>query len=257
MSGAKVFLDVGAHTGETLRAVMDPRYRFDRIVCFEPSSWCLERLARFRSPQVEIAPFGLWKETGRQILHDPGSVGASLFKEKARSERTQAAHFVRASDWFARNLEVDDTVYLKLNCEGAECDILADLLDSREIRKADFILVHFDVRKVPSQRHREAQVKARLGEAGVQGWRQAEEALIGPSLIARVQHWLDSVGADEYSTLTLSQRLRSSFNHLRYVRAPAALQRARLGRVARNVLPPRLHQRMQAFFYPEVGERPR
>ena len=255
MSGGKVFLDVGAHTGETLRAVVDPRYRFDRIVCFEPSSWCLERLARFRHPQLEIAPFGLWNRTERRILHDPGSVGASLFGEKATSGRTQMARFVRASDWFTENLQAEDTVYVKLNCEGAECDILDDLLDSGEIRKADFILVHFDVRKIPSQRHRENQVKARLREAGVSGWAKADKALVGSSIIARVQHWLDSVGADEYSRLTTAARIRSSVNRLRFVSAPAALQQARLGPLARTVLPRRLHHRLQAFFYPEAGDR--
>jgi FkbM family methyltransferase len=254
VSGAKVFLDVGAHTGETLRAVVDDRYRFDRIVCFEPASWCIERLARFRHPRLEIAPFGLWKESERRILHDPGTVGASIFEEKRRSDKTQEAEFVRASDWFAENIEADDTVFLKLNCEGAECDILEDLLDSGEIRKADFILVHFDVRKVPSQRHRERQVKARLRDEGVENWAEADEVLVGPSMIARIQHWLDSVGADEYSKLGPGGRIRSSLNHLRFARAPAFVQRAGLGRMARKVLPHALYGRFQAFFYPEAGD---
>jgi FkbM family methyltransferase len=252
MSGAKVFLDVGAHIGETLRAVVDQRYRFDRIVCFEPASWCMQRLSRFRDPRVELAPFGLWNRTERGTLHDPGSIGASVFEDKARSNKTETAWFVRASDWFAENLDLDDTVYLKLNCEGAECDILDDLIDSGEIRKADFILVHFDVRKVLSQRHRENEVKARLREEGIDRLVEADEALIGPSMIARVQHWLDSVGADEYPMLTPGDRIRSSVNHLRFVSAPAAIQRARLGPLAHAVLPRRLHRWLQAFFYPEA-----
>jgi FkbM family methyltransferase len=252
MSGAKVFLDVGAHTGETLRAVVDQRYRFDRIVCFEPSLSSLERLSRFRQRQVEVEPFGLWNQTENRVLHDPGSIGASLYEEKARSQRTQMARFVRASDWFAENLDLDDTVYLKLNCEGAECDILDDLIDSGEIRKADFILVHFDVRKIPSQRHREHEVKARLREEGIDRLVEADEALVGPSMIARVQHWLVSVGADEYSTLTPGSRIRSSMNHLRFVSAPAAIQRARLGPLVHAVLPRRMYRWLQAFFYPEV-----
>jgi FkbM family methyltransferase len=255
MSGLKIFLDVGAHTGETLRAVIDRRYRFDRIVCFEPSSWCLERLSRFRHPQLEIAPFGLWNRTERRILHDPGSVGASVFEEKARSARTETVHFVRASDWFAENLVDEDRVYVKLNCEGAECDILEDLLDSAEIRKANFLLIHFDVRKVPSQRHREAEVKARLREAGIERWDEADQVLVGPSMIARLQHWLKLVGADEYSSLKPAARIHSSINELRFVGVPAAFQHARLGRIAQTLLPSRVHRRVQAFFYPEAGDR--
>jgi len=33
----KVFLDIGAHLGETLSEIRKEQYGFDRIVCFEPS----------------------------------------------------------------------------------------------------------------------------------------------------------------------------------------------------------------------------
>jgi FkbM family methyltransferase len=252
--GAKVFLDVGAHTGETLRAVLDPRYRFDRIVCFEPSSMALERLGRFRSPRVEIVPYGLWRETGRRLLHDPGTVGASIFDEKRRSDETEVTQFIRASDWFSENIGDEDNVFLKLNCEGAECDILEDLLDSGEIRKTDHILIHFDVRKIPSQRHRERQVIARLRSEGVSGWVDADEVMIGPSMTARVRHWLDSAGADDYRSLGVADRIQSCLNHVRYVEVPALIQRAHVGGVARRLLPVRIHARLQAFFYPEAGD---
>jgi FkbM family methyltransferase len=248
----KVFLDVGAHVGETLKAVIDPRFQFDRIVCFEPAVSCLRHLARVKDSRMMVAPFGLWKETCERPLYDPGTVGASLFAEKRRSEAVEMARFARASDWFAENVDAHDIVFLKLNCEGAECDILEDLLDSAEIRKVDSILVHFDVRKIPSQRHRERQVKVRLQAAGIRNYAQAEDVLVGPSHVARVQHWLDSVGADEYRSLGPAERVQSTLRHLRFVTAPAFTQRTRLGSVARSVLPHRLHAQMQAFIYPEA-----
>ena len=36
----KVFLDVGAHLGETLEVVQDRRWGFERIVSFEPAPGC-------------------------------------------------------------------------------------------------------------------------------------------------------------------------------------------------------------------------
>jgi hypothetical protein len=43
----KVFLDVGAHLGETLEAALDPRYAFDRIYCFEPAQTCRAQLEAY------------------------------------------------------------------------------------------------------------------------------------------------------------------------------------------------------------------
>lgn len=32
----RIFLDVGAHDGQTLAEVLKPEYRFDRVYAFEP-----------------------------------------------------------------------------------------------------------------------------------------------------------------------------------------------------------------------------
>src|SRR5437867_1635846 len=125
MPGVKVFLDVGAHTGETLRAVRDPKYGFERIFCFEPSASCRKALRAVHDSRVTICAFGLWNETCEHVLHDSGSLGASLFADKFPTQRLQEpARFVRATDWFRANLDRRDEIYLKLNCEGAEFDIV-------------------------------------------------------------------------------------------------------------------------------------
>jgi hypothetical protein len=103
MHEVKVFLDVGAHTGETLRAVRDPKYGFDHIYCFEPSAACRAALESVRDRRVTVCPFGLWNATVERVLHDSGSLGASLFADKFSTERPgERAQFVRASEWFAR-----------------------------------------------------------------------------------------------------------------------------------------------------------
>ena len=40
----KIFLDVGAHIGETVKIVLDPKYGFDAIYCFEPSEECCKTI---------------------------------------------------------------------------------------------------------------------------------------------------------------------------------------------------------------------
>src|SRR5207253_9815138 len=101
----------------------------------------------------------------------------------------------RASNWFRENLREDDHVYLKLNCEGSECDILDDLLDSGEIRKVRSALVDFDVRKFPSLAHREPEVRGRLEASGYSPILCLKESYKGPTHAATVENWLRSAGA--------------------------------------------------------------
>jgi len=82
----RIFLDVGAHTGEMLAAVLDPGFRFDEIFCFEPSRLCREKLrsAAGHDVRVRILKFGLWNSTALAPLFDPGSQGGSLFRYIAK-----------------------------------------------------------------------------------------------------------------------------------------------------------------------------
>lgn len=197
----KVFLDVGAHTGGTLRAVRDPKYGFEYIFCFEPSARCRAALEAVRDSRVTVCPFGLWNETGEQVLYDSGSIGASLFADKFHSERpARPARFVRATDWFRANLDRRDEIYLKLNCEGAEFDIVEDLLDSGELDYVRSVMIDPDVRKIPSRAHREREVVERLRKAGLTNYVFEEDVMIGTTHHRRIQHWLRVAGAERHSS---------------------------------------------------------
>lgn len=187
----RVFLDVGANTGQSLEAAMDPAFRFDRIYCFEPVASCLERLAKIADERVWIAPYGLWNKTCRQDVFEPGRKGAGLWKkDKGRSDETETCEFRRASDWFAENVVFGDEVYLKLNCEGAECDILDDLLDSGEFEKVSYVMIDFDVRKIASQKHREAEIRERLSAFTFPRWATSKQVMIGETHQDRIKNWL-------------------------------------------------------------------
>jgi FkbM family methyltransferase len=194
----KVFLDVGAHVGETLKPALDPRYRFDRIVCFEPVESCAAILDSQADERVEICRFGLWKENSRRPIYGAGALGATLFANGDPSGPTDIVELRRASDWFWEHISEDDHVYLKLNCEGSECDILDDLLDSGEIRKIKSILVDFDVRKIPSLAYRENEITERLKRTRYSKILYLKELYKGPTHTATVENWLRSAGAEPY-----------------------------------------------------------
>lgn len=184
----KTFLDVGAHMGQTLAAVMSSD--FDRIVCFEPAPACWPVLRGLADSRVSVERFGLWNRTCDAPLFQPGTMGAGLWKkDRATVDETQVCKFVRASDWMACTVGAFEQVFLKLNCEGAECDILDDLLDSGQFANVSFVMIDFDVRKIASMKHRQAEVMERLAAytfPRVAG----KESRVGATHAERIQHWL-------------------------------------------------------------------
>lgn len=220
----RVFVDVGAHNGETLHVALDPKWGFERIYALEPASACEEPLSGFRDPKLTIQRIGLGDETRRITLHGAGLLGGSVYADKRQKAvdasliSTEEIDLVRASDWFADNLPPDAEVFLKLNCEGSECDILADLLDSGRSSQICNIYVDFDIRKVPGQEHRQEEIERRLqgsgvkyatpeslgcsGNAGVIKWLKGSLPAVQSSLSGRIRHALRSY-ASPYERIRL------------------------------------------------------
>jgi FkbM family methyltransferase len=184
----KVFLDIGAHIGETLSVVRQPRWGFDRIVCFEPAPVCWPQIEALADERVELCRFGLWSEDKTITLHNPGYVGASIAADSSAVTDTMECEFRDAAAWFAQNLAEGDLVYAKINIEGAEADLIDRLFQSGELSKIDHLLVHFDVRKAPSLAHREPGIHAALLASGVD-FQPAEKIQFG-GVIRGTRNWL-------------------------------------------------------------------
>lgn len=190
----KIFLDVGAHTGETLKIALEKKYGFNKIYCFEPVPECCDRLKKFKDKRVTVYEYGFWDKNKKGEIYAPQTRGASLFKEKFHHKvKSQIIKLVRASGWFKNNLKKGDRVYLKLNCEGAECTILNDLINTNEYKKIDVLMVDFDVRKIPSQKHLMNDMKARLKTLGIPKIFYIDEFHLGKKTHSHFTHfWLDN-----------------------------------------------------------------
>jgi hypothetical protein len=118
-------------------------------------------------------------------------------KDKAKSDANEICLFIDASEWFYLNIGVGDTVFLKLNCEGAECDILDDLLDSGAFSMVTFAMIDFDVRKIASQKHRQAEILTRFNDCGIAYPRVAitKQVMKGATHQERIKNWLRVVEA--------------------------------------------------------------
>jgi FkbM family methyltransferase len=206
----KIFIDVGMNQGQTISAILEPthgfdrlycKYKFDRIYGFEPVPQLHALVkSRFRDSRFTLYPAGLWKETCSRPVYSPGTQSASIFPDKTNVDpsHTLQCNFIRASDWFRDHIADNDEVYMKLNCEGSEADIIEDLLDADQYFKLTSVLVAFDVRKVPSQTYREDVIKRRLQENGCSNlveW----ETLPGQSRRERIERWLTMCGAARIS----------------------------------------------------------
>jgi FkbM family methyltransferase len=185
----RIFLDIGAHEGETLSVAKDERWRFDRIVCFEPAPACWPAIDALADSRVELARFGLWKQDDSLVLHNVGQIGASMSDDKDTSTGVDATcEFRDAGKWFATNLDPEDEVFAKINVEGAEADVVRRLAETGTLALIDHLMIHFDVRKVPSLRHREVECRTHLDAAGVD-YQPAEDIEFG-GVYRGTRNWL-------------------------------------------------------------------
>lgn len=158
----KVFVDVGLHRGFTIIEAMDPAYGLDRIFGFEPSPACWSRLSEFRDPRLNLFRAGLGAKNCTTTLHGSGGIGASIYSDKPAPGPSATIDLWDAAEWTRNNLNPNDLNLLKLNCEGAEADILERLADEGLLDWFKAILVSFDIDKIPSQSGRHSTLEKRL-----------------------------------------------------------------------------------------------
>jgi len=163
----RIFLDIGGHTGETLRIATAPRWGFERIHVFEPAPSCWASLEALADHRTIVHRFGLWDADSQLELHNPGAIGASVMADKNPGGDTALCDFRDAAAWFRDNLRVDDDVVAKINVEGAEVEMVRRLATAGELRRISSLFIHFDARKSPSRAHLVGEVKALLDASGV------------------------------------------------------------------------------------------
>jgi FkbM family methyltransferase len=197
----KIFLDVGAHEGQTLSSILDPKYSFDMIFVFEPVRQLhieLKKIAAGRQ-NVTLLEYGLWNQNITQKIYSPGTVAGSIFAGHQDVDKNAfvLCDFVNASEWFSKNISPGDEVYVKLNCEGAEADILLDLLKSKEIFKVKDVMIDFDVRKIKGLENAQQEVLDEFRNSNFVSYSLCDDVMKGPTVITRIQNWLDTVGANK------------------------------------------------------------
>lgn len=193
-----IFLDIGAHWGETLEEVLSPLWRFDLVYAFEPDPAAVQILAEKFAADIAagklivVAAALSDRDDEADLFGDNAGGGASLFAEKADIDAGKRARvrLISARRFFAEHFREDDLILAKLNCEGGEIDILDDLAASGEIRRIARMVVDFDIRKVRGKRGLAKRTMRRMREAGFERFMLSENVMVGPDARARTRNAL-------------------------------------------------------------------
>ena len=197
----KIFLDIGSHLGETLLEVTKEKYSFDKIVCFEPSSFCFEKLKIFsdEDDRISICEFGLSNRNQDAELFQPGSLGGTIFKGETLdlgNEKVEKIKLRDANEWFENNVSTDDYIVVKTNCEGSEVDIIDSLIDGNFMKNIYSFLITFDIREYKEFAYREIEIRKRLKKEKLRNFCFSDDVMIGLSHEERIENWLKLFGID-------------------------------------------------------------
>jgi FkbM family methyltransferase len=200
----KIFLDIGSHMGQTLREVTKEKYAFDKIVGFEPSSFCLDELKKIAAEddRIEICKFGLSNRNEDIQLFQAGTQAGSIYKDEDYSvdkEEVETIKLCDACEWFESNTSADDYVVVKTNCEGSEVDILDSLMDGNIMKNIYCFLITFDIRNYEKSQHREVEIRKRLKKEKLTNFCFSDNVMIGISHEQRIENWLTLFGIDSPS----------------------------------------------------------
>jgi hypothetical protein len=137
---------------------------------------------------------------------------------------------------------------LKLNCEGAEVDVIENLVREGEWMKVTNAMIDFDARKIPSQRQRVESVINLLVKTQARNYQFPEDYMYGMgSHFGGIKNWLDRTGAVQPG---VKPRLRSLMFHTRNI-----LQRKHLGFYKLKILR-RTPAFAVRFYYEQVKAQP-
>jgi FkbM family methyltransferase len=192
----KLFLDVGGHYGETAAVALGGDLAFDAVHTFEPDPECVARMQRAFEAAIEA---------GRLILHPVALGGAdgeiTLFGDNARGGASVVAGMLRDNQRAIRVAKIDiarflethttaeDSIFVKLNCEGGEVEILNRLHQSARIAAVRSIMADFDIVKSSGGYFQKRRV-LRLYRAEALPLALSEEVMVGRTHAERIKNWL-------------------------------------------------------------------
>jgi FkbM family methyltransferase len=149
--GRYIFIDGGGHLGETINAFKKSRLYSEhpwKIYSFECNPQLIERLRGriSQSEDVEIINKALWIHgKGLEFHFGKTTLGGNIVNNQytARLQKSTHVESIDFGDWLKENFEIEDTIFVKLDIEGAEYEILDKMFRDRSIKYVDRFYIEF------------------------------------------------------------------------------------------------------------------
>jgi FkbM family methyltransferase len=162
----KIFIDLGAYNGDTIKKAMHLYPDFDKYIGFEPVPELYKKAKnRFsKDPRVKIYLSAVSSSNGTKkfyISKYKGKIskGSTLLDSKT-SNNIKKSKFIKVntidfSEFLEKNVNEYDEVVLKVDIEGEEYNLFEYMIKTNSIRFIDKIYCdwHYDKIGVSKERH--------------------------------------------------------------------------------------------------------
>jgi FkbM family methyltransferase len=158
-----VCIDIGGHRGQTSLPALRSGL-FQRLHVFEPVPELADVISRRLSvlgkttTDWTVHAKALGAGDGEALLYMPGTQSGTTYGNRWDEEpESITVPKCDAGRWFKEHLPEEARIFLKINCEGGEVEILDSLAKSNQLKRITLLMVDFDVRRLfgrPDERER-------------------------------------------------------------------------------------------------------
>ena len=163
----RVMIDIGACNGRTCKKYLDDNFK---VYAFEPLHHNVNQIEHHDNLTVVRAAAGSYNGTtylflGPKNVHQNCYWGTSIYQDKTNVTDTPSIEvsIVKLSDYWRDNIYWPVHL-LRMNCEGAEYDILEDLMNAGIVNRFKRIQFQDHTLDIPSLEGRSREVYQRLLE---------------------------------------------------------------------------------------------
>jgi FkbM family methyltransferase len=167
---ARVFLDVGALDGSSVKFFRDnhPESNQFEIYSFEPFPENIRKLEQVR-PKVHVIPKAAWSSDGEVTMYVGKPKSGTMYADKATglvdAKNKITVPTIDFAKFILDHFKKEDEIWLKLNVEGAEYEIIPHLHYYGLIPWFDRMFIMWHARKIPSLQSKHDAVVALVPQA--------------------------------------------------------------------------------------------
>ena len=149
-----ICIDVGGHRGQTSLPALRSGL-FQRLHVFEPVPELADVISRRlsalgkTSTDWTVHAKALGEGDGEALLYMPGTQSGTTYGNRWSEEPASiTVPKCDAGSWLKEHLPEEARIFLKINCEGGEVEILDSLAKANQLKRITLLMVDFDVRRL-------------------------------------------------------------------------------------------------------------